>query len=150
MNLQLIIQIVEWFNTYQKKLKKNEALELYWKLIKEEGDKTLAAFKTKDLKEFLDGVANLYWVITIYNYLSWEVNYSLYAICYKFLEETNLKDRKIKAVMDDLLKEVVKSNFTKELSLQTEGEKVGKVIKGENFIPPDISKVIKKYNIKWA
>lgn len=149
MNLKIILRIVEWFKKYQKGLKKAEAIKLYEKLIEEEGNETLAAFKEGDLRSYLDWIADLYWVGTIYFYLTDSVNYDFYAVCYKFLSETNVKQRKWKDLLDDLLKEVVRSNFTKELNLQTEGEKVGKVIKWEKFVAPDIDKIIKKYNIKW-
>ena len=126
-----------------------EAKALYLKLIEEEMEETLEASKNKDLIEYLDGIWDVYWVLTIYNYIVWEIDPDTYQSIIAFLWATNLKPRKFKEVLDEIVNEVAKSNFTKEISLQTDWEKIGKVVKGDKFKKPNIKRIVKKYHIEW-
>lgn len=150
MNLQIVDRIIEWYKTYQGELNKDEAVKLYEKLIEEELAETSLAVKNKDVIEFLDWVWDVYWVMIIYFYLLGETDYSAILSLESYLGATNLKERKRREVLNEVLSEIIKSNFSKELSLQTEGEKVGKVIKWPNFVKPNIKRIVKKYNIKFV
>lgn len=143
----------KWFSQYQPNLSNEEWQILYKKLIQEELDETNLALKENNLVEFLDWCIDLYWVIQWYKYFWWwDVDINPFEIMFNNINyvwwqlvQESLVYKLINAVAD--------SNFTKTLELQTEWEKVGKVIKWPNFVPPteSIKEIIKNYNItfKW-
>mgnify|MGYP002152398690 CR=1 FL=1 len=149
-NLQNTYEIIRWYKEYQPWMKNEDWKALYLKLIEEEMNEVEEALKNRNLEEYLDGIGDVYWVATIYFYLAGEIDNDTYALLFSFFWATNLKPRKWKEVMDAIMKEIVKSNFTKSLELQSDWEKAGKVVKGEKFKAPCFKRIIKKWNLDWA
>lgn len=149
----MLNRIDEWFDKYQAGQDKEKMSELYLKLIDEEIDELRKSLREYNLVEFLDAVADVYWVCKWYEHFSWiSTTFNPieklkdYITCYQNIDEDTFIH-----IFQDLLTVVTDSNFSKELSLQTEWEKVGKVIKGDKFISPTkwIKKIIQEYNIKF-
>jgi hypothetical protein len=141
-----------WFSQYQPELNNKEWQELYKKLIQEELDETNEALVNNDLIEFIDWCIDLYWVIQWYKYNWWEdiIDINPFEIMYNNINYY-WKFWYQDYVISDLIHVVADSNYTKVLELQTEWEKMGKVIKWTNFIPPTewIKKIIESYNITF-
>ena len=142
-----VMKIFSWFNEYQPNLTNGE--ELYTKLIQEEKDELVEALNNKNLVEVLDAVTDIYFVMMGKTYFGNKYLGILYSNftsgLSRFSDYMNSTDNF--AAFNECIIEVIKSNYTKELSLQIDWEKAGKVIKGDNFKAPDFRGIIKKYNI---
>ena len=152
MKLKTLNRIIEWIEKYQPNLSKKEWAELYSELIYEEYEELKNAIKEKNLVETLDAVWDLLWVKVWEIYFKWD-DIELY---YNEINATKSDltiylewPINVDNLLDELINEIADSNFTKSFELQTEGEKVWKVVKWPNFKKPDIQKIIDKYDITF-
>lgn len=144
-------RITNWFKEYQWNIDRESWKELYLKLIQEELDETNLALKENNLVEFLDWCIDLFWVMQWYKYFWWnldDIKIEPFIIMFNNIN-VSFNDIITSNLIIDLINVVADSNYTKVLELQTKWEKVGKVIKGPNFVSPTewIKDIIKKYNI---
>lgn len=147
-------RIEKWFKEYQPHLDETEWQILYKKLIKEELNETILALEQNNLVEFLDWCADLYWVIKWFFYFWWKIDDPIccdlnpFQILFDNIKFDWWELLKWDLVWD-LINAIADSNFTKVYELQTEWEKIGKVIKWPNFVWPTeaIKEIIQKYNI---
>ena len=100
-----------------------DVYNLRFQLMKEETEEYLQACKDRDLVEIADALGD-----------------QLYILCGTILSHG------LQGVIDDIFNEIQNSNMSK---LDLDGNPIyredGKVLKGENYFKPDISKVLKNY-----
>ena len=155
MKLNTLYRIIHWQKTFQPNLTQEEWKELYTKLFLEETWEKIKALQEKNLVEYLDWIWDSIWTNALrisFHYSYWET-ITLLDYIFKELNSEFLKnltyDFIYYQIIDDILSEIADSNFSKSLELQKEWEKIWKVIKGENYKPPNLQKIIDKYNIKF-
>ena len=148
----LIDITIDWFKHYQWDEDSKKMMDLYEKLIDEEWNETVNAWRNKDIVEVLDWICDYVWVTTWYIYF-WHKNVE---------EKDRVEERDLVRnaarqlvlrsawafIPFDLFKvaylEVAYSNWTKSLEKRKEDDpewKVWKVIKWENFVKPDLNRV---------
>ena len=97
--------------------------KLRFNLMKEENEEYLEAAQNGDIVEVADALGDM-----------------LYILCGTIIEHG------MQNVIDDVFEEIHRSNLSK---LDENGQPIyredGKVIKGPNYFPPDIKKIMKKY-----
>lgn len=161
MRLKTLYQICKWFDKYQPDMSDKDWVILYEKLIKEELNEVYVAIKDRDVKEYIDWVWDYMWVYLGYSYFLWPVpninglyEQLLLDIINEYTNELTRADlafitanNKVKTFLDEILQEIMKSNYTKTLELRKDWEKIWKVIKWDNFVPPNFDKIIEKYFI---
>ena len=102
---------------------KNEKEKLRFELMKEENEEYLEAAERGDTVEVADALGDM-----------------LYILCGTIIEH-GMQD-----LIEEVFEEIHKSNLSK---LDENGNPIyredGKVIKGPNYFPPDIKKIIEKY-----
>lgn len=158
MELKTLNTICNWFEKYQPANTPEERLELfklYEKLIEEEYQELDQAYKEQNLVEFLDALWDTMWVIIWERFfcddtcmiekldfsLKTTINLLTYNVSYNKVTWYNL--------INEILKEIADSNFSKSLEQQDSWEKKWKIIKWPNFKKPNLQKLIDKYEIKW-
>lgn len=157
MKTHILKWIRDWCLKYQPNLTHEEWYVLYDNLIAEEKEETQEALNNDDIVEFIDGVVDTLWVQVIYIYfklqlIKWtdtfqEITLIIEESCKLIGDKTNLNPKYVLDFLEEATEEVMNSNYTKSLELQTEWAKVWKVIKWENFVKPDLQKIIDKYNV---
>lgn len=158
MKLTTLTQITNWFEKYQPIVTAEEKLEmykLYEKLIEEEYAELDKAYKEQDLVEFLDALWDTLWVILWQIYFSDDtcmtekLDFYLRTTISLLAHNTEYKRVTWYNLINEILEEIISSNYSKSLEQQTDWEKKWKIIKGKNFKKPDLQKIIDKYEIKW-
>ena len=100
-----------------------DVYNLRFKLMKEETEEYLQACKDRDLVEIADALGD-----------------QLYILCGTILSHG------LQGLIDDIFNEIQNSNMSK---LDLDGNPIyradGKVLKGENYFKPDISKILKNF-----
>ncbi len=150
MKIRTTYRIMKWFDEFQWDQDETKMLELYLKLIEEEVDELDEAIKNKDLVEILDAIWDIVFVANWYMFFGWEWRKWMETVQFAFntLSLTNLEQNKYADFLDELMNVICDSNFTKTKDKQTEWEKVGKIIKWNNFQEPKIVELIEKYSLK--
>ena len=101
----------------------NQKENLRFELMKEENDEYLEAAKKGDMVEVADALGDM-----------------MYILCGTIIEHG------MQHIIEEVFDEIHRSNLSK---LDENGKPIyredGKVIKGPNYFPPDIKKIIKKY-----
>ena len=101
----------------------NQKENLRFELMKEENDEYLEAAKNGDIVEVADALGDM-----------------MYILCGTIIEHG------MQHIIEEVFDEIHRSNLSK---LDENGNPIyredGKVIKGPNYFPPDIKKIIKKY-----
>ena len=101
----------------------NQKENLRFELMKEENDEYLEAAKNGDIVEVADALGDM-----------------MYILCGTIIEHG------MQHIIEEVFDEIHRSNLSK---LDENGKPIyredGKVIKGPNYFPPDIKKIMKKY-----
>ena len=101
----------------------NQKENLRFELMKEENDEYLEAAKKGDIVEVADALGDM-----------------MYILCGTIIEHG------MQHIIEEVFDEIHRSNLSK---LDENGNPIyredGKVIKGPNYFPPDIKKIMKKY-----
>jgi len=152
----LLLATRKWFDHYQKDQDPEAMVELYSKLIDEEREETINAWRNWDIIEVLDWIIDYAWVMTWFMHFGeklarskWEetaseeeVNRRIWQTVIMMLWWTMCDWELIKLAW----LEVAYSNWTKSLELRDESDeewKVWKVIKGKWYKKPNLKKVFK-------
>lgn len=153
MRNSIVKKIVDWGKKYQwcASVETTSLSSLYSKLIDEEIDELNTAFATWNIEEIYDAVGDIAWVCILQAYYSGMVeekeldkgNKSFeYWISRAYKTLSFIEDLVGTQTLEGILEVIYSSNATKSLALQSDGEKKGKVIKGENYVPPKIAQFI--------
>lgn len=136
--------ILKRFRTYQWHCDTYTMLNLYKDLVEEEVAELIDAIQKNDIIEIYDACCDIYWVCTIYDSLHYKIFDipSVKAGTYiKFvLDLAKSEDR---STFNDCMQEVIRSNFTKEVT----GNLQGKVKKWDYYEPPVLSDILKKHGL---
>lgn len=134
---------------YQPDLKEIEVIELYGKLVNEEINELKQATKEKNIVEILDWIVDTLWVYHISciyggDILKASINQLFHSEMAELFHYTNEK------LLHELLSALIYSNYSKSLELEKDGEKKGKIIKGDNFKPmePYLQEIIKEHKLE--
>jgi len=140
-------RITDWFDHYQGNQDPANMVKLYERLIEEEAEELHEAVKSSNIEELLDAYADLVWVNIGYRYFLHKIRgYSVNDLeCELVFDRIVGRENPLRHLIMLCLEEVARSNWTKSLGLQTDGEKAGKVIKGPNYEKPDLIAVLSNY-----
>lgn len=140
---RILISVYDWFDEYQWDQDHIEMEQLYVNLIGEEEKETLDALLNLDMVEYLDWIIDTFWVRAWYFFFTnaRNVSHNTFIDSMYYYISNNLPEN----LFFMLLEEVSKSNWTKTKGKQQDWEKKWKIIKGHNFVKPDIRKVVETY-----
>lgn len=137
---------------YQPDLNDAQLYELYHKLIQEEKQELDKAITDKNTAEILDAIIDTEWVLHIYSHTMWnsmmrDTKFRIQSIHSQIAVNFHHTSEKL---LHELLSAVIYSNYSKSLELEKDGEKKGKIIKGDNFKPmePYLEEIIKEHNLE--
>ena len=149
----LVETTLDWFKYYQWNEDPDKMVKLYEELIKEEREEIYDAWKNKDIIEVLDWIVDYIWVNL------WHMYFRFKRGDYKDLKEEEFIRKALHTsiivlsgtmVEHNILKlawlEILYSNWTKSLDKKKTWKKKWKIIKGENYVAPDLEKVFNYFN----
>lgn len=142
---QLTAEIIRRYQEYQgsDRMSREDTIELYDKLIKEEHQELQEAVMSRCFVWMRDAIVDIYRVEIVYHYIEQD------DIPQDHIDAThrNLSGCDSYDIFCDCLEEIVRSNFTKSKGKQKDGEKAGKIIKWPNYSAPQLEPILEKYGI---
>ena len=154
--LKTVYKICDWINKYQPNMSAKDWVHLYARLMEEERDEMREAVRKKDIVEYIDWVWDYIWISIGYYYFS-DLDFSpcfdlSNVVSQSLVKHWPIEDTKfvnqhyefIRLYIDEIMQEILKSNFTKKLELQKDWEKAWKVIKGDDYVAPNFEEILKK------